>query len=416
MERNGAPQSLPTPDARVEAARELFSGMIDSVDDLSDAIVDQIINGEHDYAESVLAAGVLEGIVHDNLEAILQCLLGINDSLDAPRHAGRVKAENGIPMASLLHAYRLAGLHLWDAAMAKATTPELATALLAASSDVWGIIDRYSNAAAETYREVVDERDRKDQKNNSVMLLALLDGEFSGDVGRAVRSLGLPDQASYVVLAVELRRSDIDPLPAIIERLRSMGVSSAWAPWKGEYLGLLGSGAGVDPSAAAHALSGSVSSRIGTSLPLESLERAPLAVRQALLAMRCIAPAAVGVHLYGAAPIDTMLVSQPAYAAELRDGVLGALAELDHDDARVLLDTLECWFATDGSTAECGRQLHCHRNTVLHRLGRIAEMTGRSVSKPAQAAELFTALRAVRLAGLWASPVRAPLRAAPRSA
>jgi sugar diacid utilization regulator len=82
----------------------------------------------------------------------------------------------------------------------------------------------------------------------------------------------------------------------------------------------------------------------------------------------------------------------------------------------VLLDTLECWFATDGSTAECGKQLHCHRNTVLHRLGRIAEMTGRSVAKPGQAAELFTALRAVRLAGLWATRVRTPLRAAPRSA
>ncbi len=416
MERDGAQQKVPTPDAMVEGARELFSDMIGSVDALSDGVVAQIINGEHDYAGSVLAPGVLEGIVHDNIEAILQGLLGINDSLAAPRNAGRVKAEHGIPMASLLHAYRLAGLHLWDAMMAKATTPELATALLTASSGVWGIIDRYSNAAAETYREVVDERDRKNQQNKNVMLLALLEGEFSGDVGRAVRALGLPDRATYVVLAVEMRRTDDDPLPAITDRLRGMGVSSAWAPWKGEYLGLLGSGAGADPSAAAHALSTSVSSRIGASLPLDSLERAPVAVGQALLAMHCIAPAEVGVHLYGAAPIDTMLVSQPAYAAELRDGVLGGLAYLDADDARVLLNTLECWFATDGSTAECGRQLHCHRNTVLHRLGRIAEMTGRSVAKPGQAAELFTALRAVRLAGLWATPVRTPLRAAPRSA
>lgn len=416
MQRKEASQSMQTPEALVEGARELFSDMIDSVDDLSDSIVAQIINGEHDYAESVLAAGVLEGIVHDNVEAILQCLMGVNDSLAAPRHAGRVKAEHGIPMASLLHAYRLAGLHLWDAMMAKATTAEHATALLTASSGVWGIIDRYSSAAAETYREVVDERERKDQQSKSVMLLSVLEGEFSGDVSRAVRALGLPSHATYVVLAVEMRHSDDDPIPAITDRLRGMGVSSVWAPWKGEYLGLLGSGSGAHPSAAATALASTVSSRIGASLPLDTLESAPAAARQALLAMRCISPATVGVHLYGAAPIDTMLVSQPAYAAELRDGVLGGLAEIDPDDARVLLDTLECWFATDGSTAECGRQLHCHRNTVLHRLGRIAEMTGRSVAKPGQAAELFTALRAVRLAGLWATPVRTPLRAAPRSA
>lgn len=397
-------------------ARDLFSNLIDSVDELCGGIVAQILDGEHDYAESALPVGVLEGIVHDNLEAILQCLLGVNDSLDAPRTAGRVKAEHGIPMASLLHAYRLAGLHLWSAMTARATTPEHAAALLTASSEVWGIIDRYSNAAAETYREVVDERERRNQQSRNVMLLSLLDGEVTGDAGRVLRALGLPERARYAVLAVEMRHSDDDPLPAIVERLRAVGVSSAWAPWKGEHLGLIASGAGVHPSAIATALADSVSSRIGASLALDSLDRAPAAVRQALLAMRCIAETAVGVHLYGDAPIDTMLVSQPDFAAELRDGVFGAMAELDPDDARVLLETLECWFATDGSTLECGRRLHCHRNTVLHRLGRIAQLTGRTVTKPAQAAELFTALRAVRLAGLWAPPARAAIRAAPRSA
>jgi len=416
MERNEATQSLSNSGGIVDGARELFSDMIDSVGELSSNIVDQIINGENDYAGSVLGPGVLDGIVCDNLTAILQCLLGRNDSLDAPRRAGRVKAENGIPMASLLHAYRLAGLHLWDALMLKATTPEHATALLTASSAVWGIIDRYSSAAAETYREVVDERERKDQQSKNVMLLSILEGDFSGDAGREVRALGFPHEAAFIVLAVEMRRSEADPISAITAHLQKMGISSAWAPWKGEYLGLLGSGAGADASAVANALAGTVRSRIGVSLPMHALESAPVSVRQALLAMRCIAPAAVGVHLYGAAPIDTMLVAQPAYAAELRDGVLGGLADLDPDDARVLLDTLESWFTTDGSTAECGKRLHCHRNTVLHRLGRITELTRRSVAKPVQAAELFTALRAVRLAGLWVTPVRAPVRAVRRSA
>lgn len=96
--------------------------------------------------------------------------------------------------------------------------------------------------------------------------------------------------------------------------------------------------------------------------------------------MLCIAPAAVGACHCGAAPIDTMLVSQPACAAELRDGVLGGLADLDPDDARVLLDTLECWFAAHGSTAECGKQLHSHRNTVLHRTW--SGGTGRFMGNP----------------------------------
>ena len=66
----------------------------------------------------------------------------------------------------------------------------------------------------------------------------------------------------------------------------------------------------------------------------------------------------------------------------------------------MLLDTLEAWFDADGSTTDAGKRMHCHRNTVLYRLGRIAELTGRSVSRPAEASELYAALRAVRLGGI----------------
>ena len=66
-------------------------------------------------------------------------------------------------------------------------------------------------------------------------------------------------------------------------------------------------------------------------------------------------------------------------------------------DAEPLLDTLEAWFAADGSPAQAGIMLHCHRNTIGYRLGRIAELTGRNVSRPTDAAELYVALRSMRL-------------------
>lgn len=40
-------------------------------------------------------------------------------------------------------------------------------------------------------------------------------------------------------------------------------------------------------------------------------------------------------------------------------------------------------FATSGSTTATVQRLHCHRNTVLHRLDRIHKLTGRSTSDPA---------------------------------
>ena len=59
--------------------------------------------------------------------------------------------------------------------------------------------------------------------------------------------------------------------------------------------------------------------------------------------------------------------------------MLGTL--LGASDSTTIIETLEAWFVADGSTTKAGKLLHCHRNTVGYRLGRVAELTGRSVSR-----------------------------------
>src|SRR5690242_5764476 len=92
----------------------LFSELRRSVDTLTERVLEQILGAEDDYADSTLPREVLRSIVEENIIALLDALSGAAVVLDAPRRAGRVKAENGIPMASLLHGYRLAGLQLWE--------------------------------------------------------------------------------------------------------------------------------------------------------------------------------------------------------------------------------------------------------------------------------------------------------------
>jgi hypothetical protein len=380
-------------------AGALFAEMLDSVPDLTERVVDQILHGEHSYAESALAVDVLRSIVSENIGALLRGLAGTDRSLDAPHRAGRVKAEVGIPMAGLLHAYRLAGLQLWDEMMRRSQSASRSESLLRVSSAVWGIIDEYSNAAAEAYREVIDDRDRKDQQAKSVTLLSLLEGsESSADTPRMLRAVGLPEHGSYVVVAAELSRSGDDPMPGIVPRLRAAGVSSAWTTWKGEHVGLLGLTSDAEVHVATHVVAELAASRIGVSRSFSSLHAAPEAVRQARISMRCTPERSVGVRSYGSAPLDVLIVADPEHATELRTGILGALETLGPRDEQVMLDTLEAWFAADGSTADAAELIHCHRNTVLYRLGRIAELTGRSVSRPSEASELYAALRATRLA------------------
>jgi hypothetical protein len=378
------------------APAELFAELLDSVEALSVRVVEQILSGEHAYAEASLSASQLEEIVRLNVEALLRTLTGELDSLDAARTAGRLKAEHDIPMASLLHAYRLAGLALWEEMISRSEASDTSPLLLRVSSDVWGIIDKFSSAAAESYREVIDERDRRDHQARSLMLLTLLDGSAPPrDASGILRSLGLPEHARYVVVVAELPGSGEDPLPGIAPRLRASGVVSSWASWRGEHVGLL---ACVSPAAVADAttaVSVSATSRVGVSRAFAQLEEGPEALRQARLAVECVSRARGGTHVYGAAPMDLLLVAHPGAAEELRHDVLGPV--LVRGDADLYVDTLEAWFQAAGSTADAAKALHCHRNTVGYRLGRIAELTGRSVSRPDEAAELYVALRTVRL-------------------
>ena len=386
--------------AQTAASADFFLERVDSVDVLAAGVVEQILAGENEYAVNPMSRELLYSIVNENISALLATLAGTTDSLAAARRAGRVKAEHGIPMARLLHAYRLAGLQLWDEMMARSIGTQRTETLLHLSSDVWGIIDRFSGAAAESYRAFVDERDRRDEQARCVMLLSLLDGSAApGEIGRLLRALELPEHASYLVIAAERSSSGADPVPEVHGRLRAAGISSAWTAWKGEYVGLIGLPHRTDVDRAISIVSVGARSRVGISRPFTQLSASPDAVGQARMSVECIAAPAVGIHRYGSAPLDLLLVAQPGFGAELRDGVFAQLLGPDSVDGAVLLDTLEAWFDADGSTSDAGKRMHCHRNTVLYRLGRIAELTGRSVSRPAEASELYAALRAVRLGG-----------------
>jgi hypothetical protein len=394
-----SPSASESASENVDSA-DLFLELVDSVDALAEGVVDQILAGENAYAENPMSRELLYSIVNENISALLATLAGTTDSLAAARRAGRIKAEHGIPMASLLHAYRLAGLQLWDEMMARSVGTQRTEVLLHLSSDVWGIIDRFSGAAVESYRAFVDERDRRDEQARSVMLLSLLDGTAApGEIGRLLRALELPAHASYLVVAAERSSSGADPVPEVHGRLRAVGISSAWTAWKGEYVGLIALSHRADIDRAISVVAAAATSRVGISRPFTQLSASPSAVGQARISVECIAATGVGIHRYGSAPLDLLLVAQPGYGAELRDVIFARLLGPDSADAAVLLDTLEAWFDADGSTADAGKRMHCHRNTVLYRLGRIAELTGRSVSRPAEASELYAALRAMRLGG-----------------
>lgn len=362
---------------------------------MSERIVEQIIELDRAYAASSLAVSELRAVVRDNVTALLHELGGGPGSLEPARRAGRMKAEAGIPVASLLHAYRLAGLEVLRTVADEAARSGETAIVLDTVESLWTVLDRYSTAASDAYRDVIERRRRRHDETRHIALLALLE-RIDSETNLAL--LGFQPTGVFVVVAARNAATvpGADPIPA--EILRRQGATACWTSSPSERVGLVHVHApqGIEELFDDPESDGGTA--LGVSMPFERPEAAAKAARQARLALLSLG-AGTGVRRYESRPVDVLLVTAPAAAAEVRERVLGEVLRLPDDDAEKLLTTFEAWIEFDGSTARAADALHCHRNSVLYRLQRLEALSGRRVRSPLEVCELVAAVRAHRLVG-----------------
>jgi hypothetical protein len=389
--------TLLSADARVVA---LVDGLLGEVDALAEQLTGEILTGDYSYAESTLLTyKQLRESVHDNLRTILMALRGgTPTTLEAAQAAGRLKAEQGIPLAALLHAYRIGGRFIWERLLATAVEPETATTLLHKASDVWAAIDECSGAAAEAYQASVEDHAARNAAARRLMLTSVLEGTAGSATAawEVMRVLHLDRHGPFLVVCAEVDLS-AESGPSGEQLLRRIGVDSQWIELAGLRVGLLALPGEGAATGVCDQLVGSGFARVGLSRPFTSPMDTPKARREAEIAVLCVPPGSTGTHVYGSSPIALLAVVSPDTAAEVVHAVFGPLLAMPDDEQTVLIDTLEAWFTSGGSTTKAAERLHCHRNTVLYRLNRIGELTGRRITDPRACAELYVGLRAARL-------------------
>ncbi|MGB7361753.1 MAG: helix-turn-helix domain-containing protein [Rhodococcus sp. (in: high G+C Gram-positive bacteria)] len=372
------------------------------VDTLSSRLVDDILDAEASYLETtLLTRGELDTVCAGNLESMLDALTaGADGDLEPAYAAGRIKAENGVPLAALLHAFRLGGRLIWqeltDTAAGRA--PEV---LLAMATDVWALVDTYSDAAAEAYRAAADRLALDDADARRRVLRALFDETSSNPaaVQDALRTFRIPDRGHFAVVAAETFLERGAPSDADRQSVLGAGIDSVWDTDADGHVGLLVGASDVALDRAVVALGDLYGTRIGVGTFFHRSTETPAAVTQARTARRCAPPGSASVSRYDTCPVPLLLVATPDAAARAAQQILGALLTAAPDKAS-LLDTLDAWFTSGGSTTAAAEHLHYHRNTVLYRLRRIHELTGRDHTDPVDASELYVGLRAAELAGL----------------
>ncbi|BAC73874.1 PucR family transcriptional regulator [Streptomyces avermitilis] len=340
--------------------------------------------------------------VHRSLRHNVGSLLRPRECRDAARRCswriGAERAEQGMPLDALLHAFRLGGALVWRRLVEEAARrdPDDVRLLVHVASDVWNFVDEHCTLVADAYRHVERQLAWRRENRLRLMTTALLDGTTRiADLPDVATALDLPEQGRYAVVSVAVAH----PAGHVGTQLLSVppGMRALWHTGTDVEHGIVHLGE-REPKDLVDRVTVPIGARVGISRAVDGLAAVGDARRLAETALRAC-PESGGTVLLDEHLPAALLVSAPALGTALVNRVLGPLLSLDPSDRDLLLDTVSAWLDNDGSAQRAASRLYCHRNTVLNRLRRFEQLTGRCLTRPADVVDTSLALTARRLLG-----------------
>jgi PucR C-terminal helix-turn-helix domain/GGDEF-like domain len=382
---------------------EIAGAVAARLPDLVDGVVKRIRAELEFYGDlDLVSVEELRSSVHSNLESMVrQLTTDLPPDLSTPRATGRQRARQGVPLAEILHAYRIGFTEFWEAIVDEARHQTRATpeTMVDAASGVWWLIGEYTQELTVAYREAASELLLAGARERSALVEALFTGGIPDrdTLWEAAKLLRLPWEGVFVVVAVETPGLAQEGLPDAEALLAGRGIGSAWQLHPDTQMGVVSLRREDALPPLVELLGRSVRARAGISPLYRSLGDTPRALHYARLVQRSLPSGTPAVARFEETPLRALAAAAPDAAAELARTVLGPVLDLPVQDRSTLLGTLRAWFDAGGSAAETGKRIYCHPNTVRYRLRRIQEHTGRSLEDPTAVAELLAALEALRL-------------------
>ncbi|MFJ4776925.1 helix-turn-helix domain-containing protein [Streptomyces sp. NPDC088762] len=385
----------------------------------ADRLADRTLAEDPAYAALIGRAELRERIhrtFRQAVEGLVRSSRGLPPDLSDAWTTGALRAEQGLPLASLLRTHRSVGRLLWQTLTEAVASHDRAALprLLPGAPALWDVLDQMADAVSESYRRTEAVRADRDRERRAALLDALLDGAADGGgpaAAEAAAQLGLPARGRFAVVVVAAADGPSHPAegpvttgtPRVLWRIRAGGET-----------GLVD--LGHHPLESVRDLLAPLGVRAGVSPVVEAPGELARAHRLAALALRT-APASGGPRtaLLDEGLPAALVAAQSELAGRLRAVVLGPVLALPAEDCRLLLTTLGTWLACRGSTASAAQRLYCHRNTVSNRLRRLEQLTGRSLADPRHVVELTLAHAAV-VQRAASEPATAGLAGAPTPA
>ncbi len=338
-------------------------------------------------SDEVSEAGVLDSC-RRNLRLWHQWLASGGEpapaALDELRESVRARADEGVPLEDLLHAYRIAGRLGWQILRRHAGPHEQAV-LLDAAELLMLYVDTLSEIVTETY---LGERERlvsEEERGARELVERIVDGTpLTVEERELARRLEVSLRDRYVPFAVAVPGASPRRHAALAARLRGEG---RLAVTEGDRVFGLALSA-PDPSDLGEGLQ--------TLLALgEEVPRADLATaREELQLLVDYGRRAqlTGVLTPASHALELLLARSPRVAEALRACILEPLVR--GGEGADLIHTLRTLVRCGFDRADTSRALHVHRNTLGYRIGRIEQLTGIDLACPRDATCVYMALTA----------------------
>ncbi|MEE6134892.1 helix-turn-helix domain-containing protein [Mycobacterium sp. 050128] len=353
-----------------------------------DAYRDGNVVAKDDVVESCVA----------NLTFIFDSLNREGDANVAPaERTGTERAVAGVPLPAVMTAYRIGFRFMWEQTLATARAAAIPTdSILDATARVFLAQEIFTQAMSNAYRQQLTAQILEREEERSALVEALLSHRItdSQSLWEAADLLRLPTSGPYTVVAAELPAIGKLGLPAIENKLSARDIRSAWRLLPDLQVGIVHLSGPVPEALGTlvEVLEHAATARVGISPPFLELAETSDALRLARLAVTGKAVGGSLITVFDDTPLAVAAVSAPEVMTRIKSLVLQRLDELPDEERTILLGTFRAWVEVGGSANDTAAKIYCHPNTVRHRLHRVEELTGRSLSRPRDIAELCLAL------------------------
>ena len=420
-------RAVPAPPAD-DAVRAIADRLLARADSLARTMVERYREEIADYrlADEEFLFGEVQPVTHVNVLAALAAFAGDDapsaEAMARARDGAARRVRQGISLESFLHAVRLLGQVLWEAVLEEAdrSVPAEREAALELAGRVMRQVDQMSTAAAEGYLNEVQTiwTDREVVRRD--LLEDLISGRGDSDrVRRLAHSLKLPLADRYVVVIARgeeafAQETPDQPLAArhalrrIVEaarlKLRPAVACVLVGMRQGEVVALYPVGGPADTDrvkADADAFATALAEQKvcvgigGNHHGIQAVADSYGEARDALEIAR-----GAGVHdraiAFDEVLIDHVVRSSP-HGDRILDGTLRPLLDYDSRRQAELVSTLRAYVQSGFNLTRSAELLNVHPNTVVYRLRRIRELSGRDPQNADDLLLLFLGLKLLEL-------------------